>query len=408
MNICVLTHTFPRSQKDTTAAFMRPFVEGLVEAGNKVVLLTPFVQSFRNTNKLYKVIKYKYIWPDNWHKLGYSQAMKADVDLKLVNFLLLPFMLLFGTLSLIKTIKKYKIDVINVHWIIPNGLIAFFASKITKVPYIITIPGTDAYLVYKNKIFAKLAKIVAKSSSGIISNSKFLLTRITDLGIKNIPTDIISYPINVKYFKISNFGIATLRNKLKIDENNLVIMGIGRLVYKKGFIFLIKAMPKIIEKYPNTKLIIGGHGDLKQSLMSVTKNLKIEGNVLFVGDITRDEISTFYNLADIFVSPSIVDKKGNVDGGPVVAYESMACGKAQVVTNILGVSSIIKNGINGYVVRQKDYLELATVINKLLESKTLREKMGINNRKLILKSLNTKSIGLKYTDFMKKIIEDEK
>lgn len=408
MNICILTHTFPKFKKDTTAAFMKPFVEGLQEAGNNVFLLTPYIKNFKNTDKKYKVIKYKYIWPDKWHKLGYSRAMKADVDLKLVNFLLLPLMLLFGSISLIRTIKKYKIDVVNVHWIIPNGLMAYLASKITKVPYVITIPGTDAYLVYKNKIFARIAKVIANSSSGIISNSPFLLKRITDLGIKNKPTEIISYPVDVNHLRISNSGVVSLRSKLNIANTDLIIMAVGRLVYKKGFEYLIKAMPKVIKKYPHTKLIIGGDGDLKQDLIRMTKELKIENNILFAGNIERNEILAFYNLADIFIAPSIVDKEGNADGGPVVSYESMACGKPQIATDILGVSSIIKNGVNGYVVRQKKFVEISNVINKLLESGEIRKRMGIKNRQLILKSLNTKSIGLKYTDFLNNIIKNEK
>lgn len=403
MNICVLTHTFPRSKKDSTAAFMKPFVEGLQEAGNNVFLLTPYTKDFENTDKKYTVIKYKYIWPDKWHKLGYSRAMKADTDLKLVNFLLLPLMLLFGSISLVKTIKKYKIDVINVHWIIPNGLIAFMASKITKIPYVITIPGTDAYLVYKNKIYARLARIIANSSSGIISNSPFLLKRITDLRIKNKLTEIISYPVDVSHLKITNRGLVSLRNKLNITNTNLIIMVIGRLVYKKGFEYLIKAMTTVVKKYPSAKLIVGGDGDLKQNLIKLTKKLKMENNIIFVGNIERDEILAFYNLADIFVAPSIVDKEGNVDGGPVVSYESMACGKPQIATDILGVSSIIKNGINGYVVSQKNIIELSDSINKLLESKKIRKSMGMNNRKLILKSLDTKSIGLRYTNFLNNI-----
>jgi glycosyltransferase involved in cell wall biosynthesis len=387
---------------------MKPFVEGLQEASNNVFLLTPYIKNFENTDKKYTVIKYKYIWPDKWHKLGYSRAMKADVDLKLVNFLLLPLMLLFGSISLIRTIKKYKIDVVNVHWIIPNGLMAYLASKITKVPYVITIPGTDAYLVYKSKMFARIAKVIANSSSGIISNSPFLLKRITDLGIKNKPTEIISYPVDVNHLRISNSGVVSLRSKLDIANTDLIIMAVGRLVYKKGFEYLIKAMPKVIKKYPHTKLIIGGDGDLKQDLIRMTKELKIENNILFTGNIERDEILAFYNLADIFIAPSIVDREGNADGGPVVSYESMACGKPQIATDILGVSSIIKNGVNGYVVKQKNFVEISNAINKLLESGEIRKRMGIKNRQLILKSLNTKSIGLKYTDFLKNIIKNEK
>ena len=408
MNICVLTHTFPKNKKDTTAAFMEPFCLGLAEAGNKVIVLAPFTKEINRTKDKFKLIKYKYIWPDSWHKLGYSRAMKSDVDLKPINYLLFPFMFLFGTISLIKIIKKYKIDIVNVHWIIPNGLMAFMASKISRIPYVITVPGTDAYLVYRSEIVAFIARVVAKSSAGVISNSKLLLKRITDLNIGHKTTGVISYPVDVNKFKVSKKGLLKLRKKLSIKDNYLIITAIGRLVYKKGYKYLIFAMPEIIKKHPKTMLVIGGDGDLKQDLLKIVKKLKVEKNVKFVGNVPRDETLAFFNLADVFVAPSIVDDKGNVDGGPVVSYEAMACGKAQVVTDILGVSSIIKNGINGYVVSQKNSKKLTIAINKLLVSKNLREQMGRKNRLVILKSLNTKFIGIKYNKFFKEVIKNEK
>ncbi|EKD94519.1 MAG: group 1 glycosyl transferase [uncultured bacterium] len=408
MNICVLTHTFPKSKNDTTAAFMKSFVEGLVEAGNKVVLLTPYTDNFVNLDKRYKTVKYKYIWFNSWHKLGYSGAMKADIDLKIINYFLIPFMIFFGVISLFKTVYRYKINIINVHWLLPNGLIALIVSKLTKVPYIITVPGTDAYLVYKNKIFALVAKIISNSSAGIISNSNFLLKRATDLGIKNKPTAVISYPIDIKQFKISEFGIDELRTKLKITNSNLIVLAIGRLVYKKGFVYLIKAISEIVKKKPNVKLIIGGDGDLKEILRLLVQRLKIVDNVLLVGNISRNEMLTYYNLADIFVAPSIVDKKGNADGGPVVSYESMACGKAQIATEILGVSDIIKDGVNGYVVKQRNTVELVNALNDLLVSKSKRDKMGIKNRQLIRNGLSKRAIGMQYTRFIKQILKNEK
>lgn len=408
MNICVLTHTFPRFKQDSTAAFMKPFVEGLVEAGNKVIVLTPYVNNFTAKDSHYKIIKYKYIWPKNLHRLGYSSAMRADIDLKIFNFILIPLMIFFGTVSLVKTIKRYKIDLINVHWLIPNGLLAFIASKITKVPYVITVPGTDAYLAHKNKIFALFARMIANSSLGIISNSPFLLKRIFDLGTKNKPSSVISYPVNINHYKTANTETSSLRVILNIKDSDLVILAMGRLVYKKGFEYLIRAIPKVIKKNKNIKLIIGGDGDLRRKLTELVNRLKINDNVTFVGTINRDETLAYYNIADIFVAPSVIDSQGNVDGGPVVSYESMACGKPQIATDILGVSNIIKNDINGYVVRQKSIVELAIAINKLSASKSLRDKMGDTNRKLILKSLSTKSIGREYTKFFNKLNDDKK
>ncbi len=405
MNICILTHTFPRNEKDSSAAFMKDFAQGLVSVGHRVFVLTPFDKEFKRDNDTFKVVNYKYIWPDFLHRLGYSRSMGADVNLKLINFLLIPFMSLFSTVSLIKLVKKEKIELINVHWILPNGVAAYICSFITKIPYVVTLPGTDVYLAGKNCIFKNIAKIIANASSGIVSNSKFLLKRFLSFKIKKTRTAVIPYPVDASIYRPFVNNVSRLKNMLGISEKDSVILAVGRLVYKKGFGYLLDAIPDVLKELPNTKLIIGGSGDLKGDLIQKTKNNSIEDNVVFAGNINRDEILDYYNLADIFVTPSIIDEKGNFDGGPVTSYESMACGKPQVATNILGVSDIIVDGVNGYKVKPKNSNELSDAIIKLLKDKSKRKNMGEVNRKLIAKEFSIRAIGSKYDEIFKEVIK---
>lgn len=405
MKVCVLTHTFPRYDSDVTAAFMKEFCNGLTENGLKVILLTPFDVSFKRHGDRFKIVTYKYIYPSRFHLLGYSRTMKADVALNKLSFLLLPFLILFGTIKLYRVVKSEKIDIINVHWIIPNGVMALIVSKLTGVPYVITLPGTDAYLAYKYKAIGLVAKVIANNSQALYSNSSWLLKRIVDLGVNVQNRGVISYPADVAKFKPLKSGLDKYRVRLGLGKNELVILAVGRLVYKKGFNFLITAMPAISQKFPNAKLLIGGEGDLMDSLKQLTKKLKMEHRVLFLGNIKRDEIIYYYNLAAVFVAPSVVDLQGNVDGGPVVSLESMACGVPQVATSVLGVSDEIKNGLNGYVVKQRDAKGLAEAITKILSSSKLRQQMGQANRKLVISDLSTKKIGAKYAEVFRKVLD---
>ncbi|KKR88183.1 MAG: Glycosyl transferase group 1 [Candidatus Woesebacteria bacterium GW2011_GWB1_41_10] len=404
MKICVLTHTFPRTPKDTTAAFMKEFSDGLVQAGANVVVLTPFDKSFNRPKHLFKIKTYKYVWPDSLHILGYSQTMENDLGLKKRAFLLLPLFIFFGTLALYKTVKREKIDLVNVHWILPNGLIALFVFWLTKVPYAITIPGTDAYLAYRYKLFGWVARLIAKNSAGLVSNSSLLLNRITDLGIGKKKTAVYSYPVNVSVYRPLKEGIIDYRRRHGISKDDLVLLAVGRFVYKKGYAYLIKAIPHVLKRFPKTKLVMGGDGGLRRQLEELAATLGITDNVLFIGNIDRDSIVYYYNMADVMVSPSVIDRNGNVDGGPVVSFESMACGKPQVVTDILGVADFIENGINGFKVPQKKTRELAKAIIKILESRSLRDKMGRVNRKLVLDKFGTKKVGEYYLNFFKEVL----
>ena len=404
MKICVLTHTFPRNNKDTAAAFMKEFSDGLVQAGASVTVVTPFDPKFSQQNSLFKLRTYKYVWPDSLHILGYSQTMKNDLALRKRAFLLLPLLILFGTLALYKTVKEEKIDLINVHWIIPSGLMALIVSRLTGVPYVITIPGTDAYLVYRYNLFGWVARLIARNSVGLISNSSLLLDRIIRLGVGRKKTAVYSYPVDISTYKPLQKVVVNYRQKHGIGVDDLVLLAVGRFVYKKGYNYLIKAIPGVIRKFPQTKLIIGGDGDLRGELEKLTVKLGIFDKVLFIGNIDREDIVYYYNMADVVVSPSIVDRNGNVDGGPVVSFESMSCGKPQVVTDILGVAEIMKNGVNGYKVPQKDYKAIEKALVKLLRSKSLRMKMGKANRELIVDKFSTRKVGEYYLDFFRDVL----
>lgn len=404
MKICVLTHTFPRNNQDVPAAFMKEFCDSLVLSGNQVIVLTPYDDTFHRVGDKFKIVTYKYILPKRFHLLGYSRSMEADVVLKKMNFLLLPLMLFWGFIRLLFLVQREKIDLISVHWILPNGLMALVVSKITGVPYVVTLPGTDAYLAYKNKMFGWVAKIIAVNSSALFSNSSWHLDRILKLGVKVPISKVITYPVDTDIFKPDIFGTSDLRKKYKISKDNIILLAVGRLAYKKGFNYLIQAMKDVVKKYPKTTLIIGGNGDLLHEWEQLKDKLGLGKSVIFIGTVKRDEIVKYYNLADIMVTPSIIDQEGNIDGRPLVILESMACGKPQVVTDLPGISDSLIDGENAILVPEKSSSALCEAINKLISSKSLREKMGKANRKLAVDKLSINKIGKQYNDYFKEAV----
>ncbi len=405
MNICVLTHTFPRNKSDVSAAFMKEFCDGLIDSGNKVVVITPFDKIFHREGDPFKVVTYKYIWPEKLHSLGYSKTMEGDIKLKKRAYLLLPFMLVLGFLALLQTVKREKIDIISVHWILPNGLIALLVSKITRTPFTVTIPGTDAFLSERYKPFGLVAKMITRGASALFSNSSWNLRKILNLGVKPRIVEVITYPVDISKFKPITHGIDNLRRKYGLTKENLVILAVGRLVYKKGFNYLIEAMPQVVKRYPFVRLIIGGEGDLFGQWRDLSVRLGIGDKVQFAGTIKRDEILFYYNLADIVATPSIIDQEGNVDGRPLVILESMACGKPQIVTNLPGISDALVDGVNALLVPQKNSQEISQALLRLIKSRDLRRKMGERNMILARSLFSTKSVGEQYTKFFNQIVQ---
>ena len=417
MKICILTHTFPRFEKDVAAPFMDGVASGMVENKNEVIVLTPFSSKFGKNlkSKKYKLVLYRYVPFDSWHKLGYSETLTNDKTLKFTNLLLSPLMFIFGTIALYKLVKKEKIDIVNAHWILPNGFIASVVSKLTEVPVVSTLPGSDVYMADRNNLYRYMAKFAAETSSAISSNSPQLLEDLAQicekLGTKKGSIQKKSFPImygtDPKKLYPTTKNVLKIRKKLNIKKENLVISSVGRLVSKKGYKYLIEAAPTVIKKNRDVVFMIFGEGDQRQELEQRVRELKLEQYFRFPGWVKYDEMLYYQNLGDIFVLPSIRDEEGNLDDQSVSVVEAMACAKPVVTTDFPGYKIVIENGKNGYLVPEKRSDLIAKALIDISTSKTKMVSMSKRSRHLVVNNLTWRVIGSQYTNLFKKLLNNE-
>lgn len=408
MKICILTHTFPRFDGDIAAPFMYGVAKGMAEAGNEVIVVTPFNNRFGWVKKSipFRIITYKYVWPTSFHKLGYSETLTNDMGLPITMWLLSPLMYFFAFLKTWEVVRKEKIDIINAHWILPNGFIASAVSFVTGVPVVSTLPGSDVYMVQKNPFFNFLGKFATWKSRWITSNSGQLikdLQKATGIKLENKSSAII-YGVDPQKFKENNSHVKNLKRELKIKTNDVVVLGVGRLVAKKGFRYLIEGSRLVIKKTQNVTFVIVGDGDEREFLEDLAKKLKVYNNFRFVGSIDYKRLIYYYNLADIFILPSVRDEKGNLDDQSVSVIEAMSCGTPAITTNFLGYRLVIEDGRTGYLVGERDSKKISERIIGLIKNKKLRVKLGKNARKDVVEKFSWHAIGRSYTNLFLKLV----
>lgn len=406
MKICILTHTYPKFAGDSTAPFMADLAQNYAKLGQQTWVLTPFVKDFKKQRqKNLQVVLYKYIWPERLHLLGYSRSMYADVRLWMINYFLEPWMFLAAVWRLWWLIQKEKIDIVHAHWILPNGLIAAVVCRLTKTPLVISIPGSDIQVARKNPFFAKMALFAYQTADLVTTNSEDLKQAMVDLGADSKKLEMIVYGIDKNKMRIDTSQNVRLRKKLGLNQDDIVVLAVGRLVYKKGFDILIKAMPEILKENPKVKAVIVGDGDLRQELIDLSRKLKVRKNVLFAGRVRYDKLLYLYNLADIFVMPSVSPP---ADGLNVCVVDAMVCGKPIVATNIAGNPLVVKDGVNGLLIPQKRPELLALAILKLASSESLRRKYGKIGYQMVHKYFTWDKLARKYIYHFQKIINFQK
>lgn len=403
MNVCILTHTFPKHPEDPTAAFMHPLVMGIRKAGSHVTVLSPYHIDLQLHRFPYPVKTYKYIWPDRFHVLGYSQTLKQGTHFRISSWLLAPFLLFWGTTALLELTKREKFDVVSTHWIVPNGIIAAIVCGIRKIPFTVSLPGSDVYVAQKNALFSAVTRWAAERAAMVFADSPAYLRELKKTGAFVKRKEIISYPVDVSIIKpVKNTVV--LRKKLGIARDSRIIVSVGRLIEKKGFQYGIRALPGIVKKFPKTRYIIVGDGDMHRALEKEAAEAGVKDSVHFVGNVSRHDLSEYYSIADVILVPSIKDSEGNIDDRPVALLEAMMCGRAVVASRLPGNAATVEHGISGILVSPKEPAALTEAVVKIFGSQELQRGLGREARRQVLERFRHTMIGKQYHNFFVKII----
>ncbi len=148
------------------------------------------------------------------------------------------------------------------------------------------------------------------------------------------------------------------------DENTIFFLSLLDEFHKyKGLEYLLKALTIVKKEIPDVKLVVGGKGSLLEHYKNVTSDLGLTENVEFHGFIPDDKITEYYSRANVFVLPSISSVQ---EGFGIVALEALACKTPVITTEIVGVSSDLKEENAGLIIPPRDPDSLAAAIIKIL------------------------------------------
>lgn len=179
--------------------------------------------------------------------------------------------------------------------------------------------------------------------------------------------------------------------KREIKNNEIRIMTSGRLVELKGTKYLILAFARLVKKYNHKyrlKLIIVGDGPLRNYLKKLVERLKIKKNVQFLGFVPHEKLSRLLLKCDIFSLPSITTADGNEEGIPNALMEAMATGMPVVATHHSGIPELIKDGVSGFLVEERNHYQLFEKLDYLIINPKIWPKMGKKGRKYVLREHN--------------------
>jgi len=256
---------------------------------------------------------------------------------------------------------------------------ARIATKLAGAPYNICtiampVEGFDLQLM-RRKVYRYLDCLTERYVQRfiVVSNSlKRLL--IESRGIEPFRVVKIYNGVELQYY-LSDYGKDSDRGQFGISQNTILIGAIGRMVWQKGFKYLIQSIPEVIGKIPCVKFLFVGDGFMRKSLERMAENLKVEERIIFTG--YRSDIKKILSAIDLLVVPSLLE------GFPIITLEGMAMSKPIIATNIDGINEQITNGENGLLVPPGSPESIAEAIIKVSNDSEFADKIGVAARKRV-------------------------
>ena len=193
--------------------------------------------------------------------------------------------------------------------------------------------------------------------------------------------EVVPNGVDVSIFtqEYSTDELQRLRNELWLKPQDKVLITTSRLVPKNSVDILIKAVAVVKMSEPNIKCLILGIGKDEEILKSLMRELQLEKEIMFLGNVAHKNMAKYLKTSDVFVRASRSEGLGNS------FIEAMAAGLPIIGTNVGGIPDFLRDGESGLFTKVEDEKDLAEKILLLLHDESLRQKLIRQGRDLAIR-----------------------
>ena len=264
--------------------------------------------------------------------------------------------------NLVREIRAVKADILHIHWPHPTAVLAYLASGI-KARLVFTYHSDIVRQKTLAAAFTPILRHALSKASAIIVSSPNYIDSSPVLSEHRSKCRVIPFGISVEHF--NQYDQKKVR-KIRERYGPRIILGVGRMVYYKGFEHLVRAMAQV-----DAHLLIIGQGPLREQLRQLALELKVSDRVTFLSEV--DDVRPYYHASDIFVLSSVMRS----EAFGIVQLEAMACGKPIINTQLdSGVTFVSPHGVSGLTVPPADSVALGKAINQLLHDPHRQAELG--------------------------------
>lgn len=370
MKILLLNYEFPPMGGGAGRATFN-IARELVKLGHDVDVLTSGINGFNSEEDLEGVTVYR------------VQSCRKNIhDCGLLGAFVYVF---FAYFKLLKLVRKKDYDILHYFFSMPTGLLTLFPGKHKKIPYIVSLRGSDVphydrfnrRLELIHSLLKPLTKRIWNKAQAVVALSKSLRQTALETDPEQ-EIDIIRNGISTEIFT-------------PLDSDNtgksFKLVAVCRLLERKGIQYVLAAMAELSD--PNISLKVVGLGNYETELKRLCKHYTLESAVSFHGYCKNEELPLVFRDSDVFILTSLAESFG------IVFLEAMSCALPIIGARTGGIPGIVSEE-NGILVEPTDVEKIKQAILKMMHQPELRKEMGQMNRQKMIEQYSWQHVADMY------------
>ena len=271
--------------------------------------------------------------------------------------------------DLVRKIRAAKSDIIHIHWPNPGALLAYLASG-HRGKLVLTYHSDVVRQRTLAAAFTPILRAALNRAAAIIVSSPNYIGGSYVLPEFRSRCRVIPFGVSGDYFDQFDPNAVS---RIREEYGPRIVLGVGRMVYYKGFEHLVRAMAQV-----DAHLLLIGRGPLREPLTELAADLNLADRITFLTEV--NDIRPYYQAADVFVLSSIMRS----EAFGIVQLEAMASGKPVINTELdSGVTFVSPHGVSGLTVPPADSVALSQAMSQLLDQPNWRMELGAGARQRI-------------------------
>jgi teichuronic acid biosynthesis glycosyltransferase TuaC len=260
--------------------------------------------------------------------------------------------------------EGWQPDLIDAHYLYPDGVAAALVARRLKLPFVMTARGTDVNVIARQPGPGQRIRDAARDAAAVVAVSSPLKDGLVALGVDAARITVLRNGVDLEMFGLED--LATARARVGLPSQGRLAACVGNLVAEKGQALAIEALAALP---PDVRLAIVGDGPLRGELAAQARRLGLEERVVFLGVMPQHELRYLYAGVDVLLLTS------TREGWPNVVLEAMACGTPVVSFDVGAAREMITGDEVGRIVAQRDAAALYGAVRELLDAAVPRERI---------------------------------